>query len=324
MGDLGFNPNKFLKGSEESKEYNIGNGMSVIPATPKKKKEMLSPKESAQLEAQQKQTTTTPAVQPTQPTTTGIDFIQSNTPYMEAYRETNTQLDNSINELDMLASGLFGELTSVKNTKTLKNKYNYINDMSETLATIINAKLSAIKEKNKVINDTNTMELRRIKELNSSANEEDDNQRIMNLYDAFINTPVGTNYGQSVLGPSFMDMTVASNNQTLAPTPVGTISEQQQLSSWQSNLSPSENRMLLDAQGQIETVVMYDNASGNRWYEVIDKQTGQPVPNVDKPSDVGIYELDINVRGGFAKDSNRNTTYRLIVLNGENDNIMEY
>ena len=62
----------------------------------------------------------------------------------------------------------------------------------------------------------------------------------------------------------------------------------------------------------------------NRWFEVLDKTTGQPMPNVEKPDDTYIYDLDINVNGGFAKDSNRNTTYPLIVVGGNNQNMSDY
>ena len=97
--------------------------------------------------------------------------------------------------------------------------------------------------------------------------------------------------------------------------------EQQQ---WTNNLTPAENRMVLEAQGKIETVVFYDNATGNRWYEVVDKVTKQPVPNVEKPDNNTVFDLDINTRGGFAKDSNRNVTYPLIVLNGGDTSMLEY
>ena len=50
----------------------------------------------------------------------------------------------------------------------------------------------------------------------------------------------------------------------------------------------------------------------------------QPVPNVEKPDSTYIYDLDINVRGGFAKDSNRNVTYPLIVVHGNDTSITEY
>ena len=67
---------------------------------------------------------------------------------MTAYKETNEQLDSSINELNMLGAEVMNELRTIKGSKTLKNKYGLINDMSSTVTNIINTKISAIKEKN--------------------------------------------------------------------------------------------------------------------------------------------------------------------------------
>jgi hypothetical protein len=202
--------------------------------------------------------------------------------------------------------------------------------MTATAASIISSKIGAIKEKNKTINDVNNMELRRLKELKLDQGAEDDNQKMMNLYDAFVNTPIGVGGGANI-APSIGALTVMGG----VPDTNGNMSPQLQSISlnnyddaaqqqWANNLSPAENRMLLDAQGKIDTVVFYDNATGNRWFEVVDRATGEPVPNVEKPSNDTVFDLDINVRGGYAKDSNRNTTYRLIVLNGGDQSMLEY
>ena len=93
---------------------------------------------------------------------------------------------------------------------------------------------------------------------------------------------------------------------------------------WQRGLDPAQNRMLLEAQGAIETVVVYDESSGNRYYSVVDKQTRQPVPNVETPDDSTIYDLDINIKGMYARDQNRNVTYPLMVINGPSASINQY
>jgi hypothetical protein len=75
--------------------------------------------------------------------------------------------------------------------------------------------------------------------------------------------------------------------------------------------------MLLEARGNIETVVMYDESTGNRWFDVVDKQTRQSVPNVERPDNTYIYDLDINIHGGYAKDSNLSKVYPLVVVNAD-------
>lgn len=310
MSSVGFNPDKFVKESKDYQEHKIDKvAVEVVEDKPKRKKKSAVAKGGS--------TSIAPANN-TQEVST-LNYLQSDISYMNAYQETNEQLDSAIKDLNMLGAEMLGELVTIKSSKTLKNKYNYINDMTATVTNIINTKIGAIKEKNKTINDANNMDLRRMKELKIDSSQEDDTARIANLYDAFINTPIGNYGGQNVLGPNLADMTLMGGAPDMNRVPIGN-----DQAAWEQNLSPAENRMLLEAKGAIETVVFYDQASGNRWFEVVDKNTKQPVPNVEKPDDSYIWELDINVNGGFAKDSNRNTVYPLIVVNGQDQSILDY
>lgn len=315
MSDLGFNVNSFIKNSPEEKEHILSTEVNVVeqPKRGRKKKDT----SNQQTDSSNKSIVVSPA-QTTNASPSSMMYVQENIPYANAYADTNQQLDESIAQLNVLGRELFNDLQVIKSSKTLKNKYGYINDMTATATSIITAKISAIKEKNKSINDANHLELARVKELKSTANAEDDNTRIANMYDAFINTPIGA--GRSVLGPSMQDMVLQNPTSDLLHMSIGGNDQ----SMWEQNLDPAQNRMILEARGTIETVVIYDESSGNRWFEVLDKTTRQPVPNVEKPDSTYIYDLDINVRGGFAKDSNTNTVYPLVVINNGDTSINNY
>lgn len=302
--NIGFNINKFTNGNSENVKHELVKEVDIKTKPTKKKSK--------------KTTTSTESNNSIAPVaSTSMSYVQENIPYMNAYAETNMQLDESINQLNALGTEIVSELQMVRNSKTLRNKYNIINDMTQTATSIISSKLAAIKEKNSTINAINKLELDRLKQIKVSASEEDDNARIANLYDAFINTPVGA--GPGILGPSVQDVITGGVNN---PIPVMSIGNDQE--KWENNLDPAQNRMVLEAKGAIETVVMYDNITGNRWFEIVDKNTYQPVPNVEKPDNSYIYDLDINVKGGFAKDVNRNITYPLIVVNNGDVSITEY
>lgn len=316
MSSFKFNMNKFVEGTEEASDHSVDKLPEIVEEKPKRGRP-------------RKQSSSLPAV--VESSDKPLSFIQSNEPYANAYIETNKQLDTAIQQLDVLGAEITANLVNVQNSKTLKGKYNYINDMTVTATSIINAKIGAIREKNKTINDINTMELRRLKELKLDQSNETDNQKMINLYDAFVNTPVGVGGGLSSIAPSIGSMTVNGgvpdmngNVQSIQSITLQGGYDEMEQQQWVNNLNPAENRMVLEAQGKIETVVFYDNATGNRWYEVVDKVTKQPVPNVEKPDNNSVFDLDINVRGGFAKDSNRNVTYPLIVLNGGDSSILEY
>jgi hypothetical protein len=304
-----FNINKFVKGSNDYSDHELR--QEVVPVT-----EVID--ESKKKKSRKKETTdvaTTPA--PTIIPVSSMSYIQENIPYNSAFADTNQQLDDTINALNILGAEIVTDLNMIRGNKTLRNKYSIVNEMTQTATSILNTKLSAIKEKNSVINSINKLELDRLKQIKVSASEEDDNTRIANLYDAFINTPIGA--GPNVLGPAMQD--IIAGGQTGPSVPMMSIGNDQQM--WEANLNPAENRMLLEAKGAIETVVMYDSVTGNRWFEVVDKVTRQPIPNVEKPDNSYIYDLDINVRGCFAKDSNRGVSYPLICINGDTS-ITEY
>lgn len=301
----GFNISSFVEGTDDNKNLTITREMAVVETVPAPKKRSKKKDDAVVGEI----------VMPTPQTS--MSYVQDNIPYQVAYNETNQQLDESIQQLNMLGAEVMGELQMIRGSKTLKNKYGFLNDMTGNAVAIINAKIAAIREKNKTINDINNLEIRRIKELKIQTSEEDDNTRIANLYNAFVNTPIGM--GPGILGPSVQDTMLIGGGPDLARATIG--GDQ---STWEQTLDPAQNRMLLEAKGAIETVVVYDETTGNRWYDVVDKNTRQPVPGVEKPDASYIYELDINVRGGFAKDSNRNVVYPLVVINNGNTSISEY
>lgn len=305
---MSFNINKFVKGSEEYSDHDLRQEMVVVSDTNDKPKKKKSKKNEVAVV-----TNNTPAI-----ASTSMSYIQENIPYASAYADTNQQLDETINQLNILGSEIVTDLNMVRSNKTLRNKYGIVNEMTQTATSILNTKLSAIKEKNSIINSVNKLELDRLKQIKVSASEEDDNTRIANLYDAFINTPIGP--GPGVLGPSMQD--IIAGGQAGPSIPMMSLGDDQQV--WEAGLNPAENRMLLEAKGAIETVVIYDTKSGNRWFEVVDKVTRQPVPNVEKPDSSYIYDLDINIRGGFAKDGNRGVSYPLICISDNDTSITQY
>ena len=300
-----FNPEAFISESENNDL--VISMPAEEPVSPKSTKKRSSKKKDAEV------------VEPIPIPQTSMSYIQENIPYQVAYNETNQQLDYAINQLNALGADMMADLNMVRSSKTMKNKYNIVNDLTENAVGIINAKIAAIKEKNKTINDVNNLEIRRIKELKLTASNEDDNTRIANMYHAFVNYPMSQ--GPSVLGPNVQD--VMFNNGPVADMTRYSMG-MDDTTAWQNSLNPAEQRMVLEAQGKIETVVVYDESSGNRYYSVVDKNTRQPVPNVETPDDSTIYNLDINVNGMYAKDINRNVTYPLVVINGSNSTINKY
>ena len=120
--DMGFNINSFVKGSEQDKDLTVKSEIIPTESTAVRKNR----KKSERVEVIQ-----SPVAQ------SSMSYIQENIPYQMAYNETNQQLDEAIQQLNILGGEIMGDLQMVRASKTLKNKYGYINDMTENAVGII-------------------------------------------------------------------------------------------------------------------------------------------------------------------------------------------
>lgn len=244
-----------------------------------------------------------------------IPMYQSNQSYKETYNETNGLLRTSIGQIDQLQSELKGELDSIRASKTLKKKYDYISMLGSTAASLINTKVSVIKEMNKVITDSHNLDLKRMKDLKVAENQVDDDKRIMDMYQAFVSTPVGNG---AALGPNMTDITLMTGINNMVRADIGPDS----YTSYSQNITPSQNMMRLEQNPDVKTVVVYDASTGGRWFDVMNIKTGESVPNVNKPDAMFLEDTTLDVRNGIARNTNLDLTYPLIVLN--NSNMTEY
>lgn len=246
---------------------------------------------------------------------------QTNEPYINQYGDTNTMLKSTIVQIDMLNNGIVGELNKIKDSKTLRKKFEYISELSSTSSNLLATKISAIREMNKTITDSNRMELTRIKELNLNTNDVDDDKRIMDLYNAFVNAPVGAPAGMNVLGPSMPDITLSANPSNIVRADIDATDIGYQ--DFLKNMTPEQKRMSAEKDPNLQVVVMYDQSSGNRWFEWIDKRTGGTVQGIAKPDPFVLEDMYINMKTGVASNSNMGMQFPLMVV-GQSDSIFNY
>ena len=248
-----------------------------------------------------------------------LGMHESNEPYIDTYNATNMMVQSTISEVDGLNGMIMSELKTIQGSKTLKKKYDYIAQLAGTSSNLIGTKLAAIKEMNKVITDTHNLELKRIKDLKLNVtNEVDDNKYIMDMYNAFINTPVGTYNVANT--PSIVDMTMMTGVGNINKTPMTNTTNT--FDDYMANMNPIQNMMMLEQNPNVKTVVVYDASTGNRWFDVVDTTTGESIPNVDKPDAMFLEDTTLDTRNGIARNVNLDTTYPLIILN--NNVMMEY
>ena len=244
----------------------------------------------------------------------GLPLCQTNEPYEETYEETNDMLRLSIAQLDILAGDVKSELDSIRRSKTLKGKYKYISDLCSTASSLVSSKISAIKEINATKTKCHELEIRRIKDIKSAAaNQQDDDKYIADLYNAYINTPIGAAQHPAL---QYTSTNVAGNMPALMSgmSLAGNTSEEQNFNNYMSNLTPEQNRMILGDSNTIETVIVYDPNTGDKSFDVIDINTGSPVSNYPRPDRGLLDDTSIDFNTGIATNTNIGQSWKVVVL----------
>ena len=71
--------------------------------------------------------------------------------YARSYTETNNLIRNTIMQADELNAEIKQDIDTVRASKTLKNKYTYVTNLTASASSLISTKIAAIKELNSTI-----------------------------------------------------------------------------------------------------------------------------------------------------------------------------
>ena len=235
--------------------------------------------------------------------------------YASSYAETNNLIRGAIMQADELSSEIKQDIDSVRASKTLKNKYTYLTNLTASAGSLLSTKIAAIKELNSTITQAHNLELNRMKAMKIDEKNENDDMRMMDIYSAFVNTPIGA---YTPPAPNIQDLTLGINN------PTGNVSAVEMVvNNQRSPLTPEQNRMRMESNPNIQTIVRYDQTTGQRAFDVIDKMTGASIPNYPRPDSFLLEDTTIDIHAGIARNRNVNAVWPL-VINGSNTFINEY
>ena len=246
-----------------------------------------------------------------------VDGAAVNTDYAKSYAETNNLIRGAIIQADQLSADIKKDLDEVRGSKTIKSRYTYITNLTASAGSLLSTKIAAIKELNSSITQAHNLELNRYKALKLDKKDENDDMKMMDIYSAFVNTPVGV---YNPPASSIQDITLGVNN------PNGTVSGVEMVSPNAVNgsgLTPEQNRMRMESNPNIQVVVRYDVSTGQRAFDVVDKSTGMSVPNYPRPDNFLLEDTTIDVHAGIARNRNVNTVWPLIT-SGDSGFITEY
>lgn len=236
--------------------------------------------------------------------------------YARSYNETNNLIRGAIMQADELNAEIKQDIDSVRSSKTIKNKYTYLTNLTASASSLISTKIAAIKELNSTITQAHNLELNRLKALKLNEADTNDDMKMMDIYSAFINTPIGT---YAPPAPTIQDLTLGVNNPNSSISAVEMVNP----AAAGGALSPEQNRMRMEANSNIQTVVRYDQSTGQRCFDVIDSNTGLSIPNYPRPDAFLLEDTTIDIHSRIARNRNINTVWPL-VLEGSNTMITEY
>ena len=232
-------------------------------------------------------------------------IMTNESPVIDRYQDTTNILRHSIMQMDQLASELKQELDTVRTMKsaslTAKTKYDAITGMASTIGQLIKGKVEAVREINKSITESNNAEIKRFKEIGDRNASKSSEEQIMEMYNAYINMPVGTYANQF---PTTIDATTGQII-TVPMVQNGMLPVPQQI-------TPEMNRMMLDGDPNITTVLVNDPVTNESYFDVIDRRTGQSIPNYPRPSQMILEGTQINPSGTLAVNRDLNLEYDVI------------
>lgn len=255
----------------------------------------------------------------------GLPMWQSNESYNQTYQPTTFLLYGVIQDIDGFSKDVREQIDIVKDSKTIRNKIGFVADLTQSASKLIDSKIRAIQEINSTITQAHNLDLKRTKELKMAevANQQNDDKYIMDLYNAYINTPIGT-YNPGSITPSMQDITLNSGNVVgidamSSPMPVDVGYAQ-----YQAAKTPEQNRMTAMATNpNIKTVVVYDQTTQSKKFDVVDTTTGMSIPNMPLPNPAFLDDTTVNIANGVARNSNLDTVYPLVVI-GERSSLDDY
>ena len=233
--------------------------------------------------------------------------VVTNEPYINSYDETNNMLKIMISQADNLQGELKQEFNDIRLSK-MRGKYQYLSDISSTISSLFSIKLQAVKELNSVITNAHKMELSRTKELKLDQNNNDD-AAIMGLYENILNTP--RQQLEQGFMPPILESGMASLPIMAQPAMAMDLIQPMEVN---DRFTPEQNRMILESNPDVKTVVVYDPKNETKEFKMMNVSTGSYIDNVSLPDPFLLEDMNVNFQTGIARNSNVNMNFPLAVL----------
>ena len=241
-----------------------------------------------------------------------------NAPTSYTYSETNNLLHETLGQIDAVNAELVKEFEEVKHSRTMKNKYMVLNNLSENIGSMISNRINTIKEINNCISKANEMDYKKMKDIKAAQASMTDDKYISDLYQAFMQNP--QNRTQNLVMSNPVDPTMNSGIIRANVTP-NDISNGMPIDTgylnYLSNITPEQNMMRYEDNPDVKMCVVYDASNGSKFFQVMNTKTGEVIPNVPVYDQMFMEDTTLDLRTGIAKNINLNETYPIVQINNE-------
>lgn len=247
-------------------------------------------------------------------------------------------LYGTINQTDFLYSSIEEELQKYKDNRNYGGKTRAMN-MSSLLSSqvgVINAKTNIVRELNNIRSRINDAVMKN-NQMMKDSREDNADKAVMDAYYALVNAPqYGLNPNISPLSQSSINTGVNLSGATIPTAPIatstgivttdnmtpqlppgfdttGSTSGDASFHNYLNNLTPIQQRMILEKDPNVKTVVVYDQSTGHKYFDIVNVQTGQSIPGAQRPAEFLLDDMRVDFRTGTASNSNANMTFPLVV-----------
>ena len=248
------------------------------------------------------------------PSSRSLSMMESNTPYINTYRENQEQLKNTINGIDMLAMQVEQDLQAVRASRTLKKKYDYVCELTSAAGSLMSNRIAAIREINNTITNAHRLEMDRAKQIKASEVNQDDDKVLMDMYRAYVNTPMGAIPNM----PTIAVNQAALNSPTMGvpiSTPNTVVSDNTDAyNAFINTPSPELAAVRMEQNPNIKVVVVYNQETHEKFFDAQDIMTGQSIQGIPLPDPSLLDGVIPDIRNGIAKNINAGLTYPLRLI----------
>jgi hypothetical protein len=230
--------------------------------------------------------------------------------FKESYRDNENLLKEVILETDLFTRDLKDQMDLVKNSKTLKNKHMIYGELQANITSLIGTKLSAVKELNSIIHNSQNMGLKKAKDNAELTNSNNEDKLIMDLYRAMMEGKGGMTNNASIVMPTYDQINAIPAAFVGLPT---NNSMDDGYNNYINNRSAAQLGMIMDSNPNIQTVVRYNPNNGLKKFDVVDISTGQSLPKFERPDAMFLDDTIIDSNTWTAKNNNMNMIYDVMV-----------